>query len=177
MATGWNYEDNDLPYIWKQTLQEITLSIKLPENTRGKFVNVEISRNHITANLKTTPDKKLVDGPLFNNVSTDESTWTVIDQNELSITLEKINKTEWWPHVITTHPKIDVSKVQPENSQLGDLDSETRAMVEKMMFDQRQKQQGLPSSDELKKQQMFEKFKKQHPEMDFSQVEGQFNRS
>jgi hypothetical protein len=174
MTTGWNYEDNDLPYVWKQTLQEVTLSIKLPENTRGKFVNVEISRSHISANLKATPDKKLIDGPLFNNVSTDESTWTVVDQSELSITLEKINKTEWWPHVISSDPKIDVTKIQPENSQLGDLDSETRAMVEKMMFDQRQKQQGLPSSDEIKKQQMFEKFKKQHPEMDFSQVEGQF---
>lgn len=158
----------DGKYTWTQTLGELSVVVPLPENTRGRDLNVQIKKKHLSVALKSQLPTHIINAPLSKVIICDDSFWTVEDGNRLVISLGKLNQMEWWDCVCDGDPTINVKKVQPENSKLEDLDGDTRQTVEKMMFDQRQKAMGLPTSDEQRKFEMLEKFKKAHPEMDFS---------
>ncbi|KAJ3184045.1 hypothetical protein HDU85_001896 [Gaertneriomyces sp. JEL0708] len=158
-------EQAKLPYQWRQTLQDVDVTVQLPKGTRGRDLAVTMQKRRLKAGLKG--QEPIMEGELCADIRLDDSTWTV-ESGELLIHLEKVNQMEWWKNVLTHHPAIDTTKIQPENSKLSDLDGETRAMVEKMMFDQQQKAMGKPSSEEMNKMEMLKKFQQQHPDMDFS---------
>ncbi|KAF2786968.1 CS-domain-containing protein [Melanomma pulvis-pyrius CBS 109.77] len=162
-------EQAALPYKWTQTISDLDVTITIDAKYKGRDLDVKLSKNALKVAIKG--QEPFIDGTLPHPIHVDDSTWTLETTpsgKEIAVHLDKVNQMEWWPHVITTAPKIDTTKIQPENSKLGDLDGETRGMVEKMMFDQRQKEAGKPTSDEQKKLDLLEKFKAQHPEMDFS---------
>ncbi|CAO3661968.1 unnamed protein product [Rhizopus stolonifer] len=124
-------EQAELPYTWKQTLQDVDISITVPKGTRGRDVIVDIKKNSFKVALKGK--EPIVEGALCQSVKVDDSTWTIEDQKEILIHLEKVNQMQWWENVVQGAPKINTQRIQPENSQLGNLDGETRSMVEKMM--------------------------------------------
>eukprot|EP00894_Picocystis_sp_ML_P003978 jgi/Pico_ML_1/54495/g4833.t1 len=155
-------------YSWNQTLADCTVLIPVPKGTKSKLVDVVIKRNYLKAGLKG--EDPVLEGELKHAVIVDDSYWSLVDGEAIEVFLQKQDKMKWWECIVDGEPEINLKKVEPENSKLTDLDGETRATVEKMMFDQRQKAMGLPTSDEQNKQDMLKKFMESHPEMDFSQA-------
>nr|BAN65895.1 nuclear movement family protein [Babesia bovis] len=152
-------------YVWTQTLIGVDLSVPLPPGTVSRNVKVEITPNRLAVFLK---GNELFSGELHDTVKSDDCYWTLADGNTLQITLEKRNRNQWWSRVIKGHPEIDVQKIVPENSSLSDLDPETRQTVEKMMFEQSMREMGIPIDALSSQLEMLEKFRADHPEMDFS---------
>ncbi|RDX55770.1 nuclear movement protein nudC [Lentinus brumalis] len=161
-------EQAALPYKWTQQLGDVDITVPVPKGTRARDLNVVIQKKKLSVGLKGK--EPIMAGELCKDIKVEDSTWTLEDQETVLVHLEKLNQQQWWENVLTHHPKLDTTKIQPENSKLGDLDGETRAMVEKMMFDNQQKQMGKPTSDELKKMEALKKFQEAHPELDFSQA-------
>jgi hypothetical protein len=94
-------EQDALPYVWRQTLTDIDITIPAV-NVSSKQIKFVLKKSHISV---TVAGVEVMVGDLYNSVKCDECTW-LTDKKELTVHLEKVNGMEWWPHVITSAPKV-----------------------------------------------------------------------
>ncbi|CAD2102064.1 nuclear movement protein, putative [Plasmodium vinckei lentum] len=154
-------------YTWTQTLGTVDMYIDVEEFIKTKDLKIDITFKKLCIKVK---NNIYIEGEFYKHIKPEDSIWTLEDNRIIHISIEKLNTMEWWATVIKGDSEIDVKKIVPENSRMEDLDSETRSVVEKMLYDQKQKALNLPTSEEQKKFEIFEKFKQMHPEMDFSKA-------
>jgi len=155
-------------YTWTQTLSAIEVYVPVKPGVKAKQIVCDIGSDKLKLGIKGEP--LILEGKMFSKVKPDDCMWTLLDNKTVQITLEKFDGMKWWSCFMEGDTSIDTKKIVPENSKLGDLDGETRMTVEKMMYDQRQKALGKPTSDQEKQHDLLEKFKSAHPEMDFSKA-------
>ena len=142
----------NIPYDWDQNINELTINFKFDKNVKIRDLDIRLNVKTLTIKFKTD-DHCLVDGELFKKVKLENSTYSLND-NVLTFELDKFEKSNYWECVMIGEEKINTNEIVPDNSKLSDLDGETRSMVEKMMFDNRQKELGKPTSEELKQQEV-----------------------
>jgi hypothetical protein len=143
-------------YWWTQTLYETTIYVDVPQGTKGKDIKCDISKTGLKLGLKGAKEL-LIDGELPENIRADDSTWSVESNKQIVIVLDKVVQT-WWKSVVKGDPEIDTQKVD-STMRVDEYDAETQGAIRKIMFDQRQKAQGLPTSDELNTEAMLERAK------------------
>ena len=66
----------DLPnYRWTQTLEEITMFVKLPDNVTSKQLDIQMKASTLKIGVKgQTP---IINGPLHKKIKTADSLWTL----------------------------------------------------------------------------------------------------
>jgi len=123
-----------------QALDTVDVNIWLPEGFNTKQLAVKMTSNNLEVKNKVSGEV-IVQGKWFKPIHVDDSIWCIETDNKnkkfLQLNLQKKTGQNWWEYLLEGDAKINTQKVEPENSKLGDLDSETRGVVEKMMFDQR----------------------------------------
>lgn len=139
----WNGAVTDR-YRWSQSLNELTLEVGV-ENCKSKDIKVDFSATRIKVMCK---GNLVVEGKLHEKINVDDSMWTLDDNVRVVLTMEKVRHT-WWKCVFEGDEEIDTTKVE-STRRIDEYDGETQGAIRKIMFDQNQKAQGKPTSDQIK---------------------------
>mmetsp|Transcript_9999 Transcript_9999/g.14725 ORF Transcript_9999/g.14725 Transcript_9999/m.14725 type:complete len:226 (-) Transcript_9999:69-746(-) len=158
-------------YEWSQTLKDLTLEYPVTYGTRGKQVECTIAKSSLVLKVR---GETLFNGSFPEDVIVDECFWSIEDRELLVLTLTKV-KEVFWPCPVNGEPSIDIKACVPDAIHISTLDPEARSKVEKMMFDQRAKQMGQPTSDEVNQQRVMDKLMRENPNMmaDYKKMTGQ----
>ena len=72
-----------LPYRWRQTLQDLSISVPVPQGTRSRDLQVSLMRSKLSVGLKGKDP--ILHGELFKDIRVDDSTWTLGTRPMLSL--------------------------------------------------------------------------------------------
>lgn len=71
----YRYMPLALPYRWRQTLIDVTVSIPLPGTITSRDLIVEIKKNRVKVQVKG--QESVLEGELPKEIKVDDSTWTL----------------------------------------------------------------------------------------------------
>ena len=126
-------------YRWTQNAKDVSIFIPISDEIKSKDIKVVFSTNRLSVSIKGEMFFNGKTTELTHLIKPDDCTW-FIDERTLIIELDKKKFDEWWVCVMKGDPEIDASKIRPPNAQISDLDSSTRATIDKMMYDEQIKQ-------------------------------------
>jgi len=141
-------------YTWSQTI--LDLDVKVPVKVmKGKEVRVTIGTNSLSVGLSSAPHEPIFEGKLSFPIVKDESYWNLSPGESINIWLQK-EKERWWTALIEGEEPIDIKNIEAVRP-MEELSEEEQMKIQELMWNQERKQQGLPTSDEMKMRSTLEK--------------------
>nr|XP_036866689.1 nudC domain-containing protein 1 isoform X5 [Manis javanica] len=84
-------------YFWQQTEDDLTVTIRLPEDSTKEDVQIQFLSDHISVVLK---GQRFLKGNLYSSIDQESSTWIIKDNTSLEISLIKKNEGLTWPELV-----------------------------------------------------------------------------
>lgn len=134
-------------YDWSQNIKEVMLQIPVPEGTGAKQMEIKIQSKRLFVKIKGQ-DVPIIDGELQEKVKVDDSYWSIEDKKFVNITFEKAYEAIW-KGIILGDAEIDPKTVD-NSKKVEEFDLETQGHLQKVLYEQERKRQGLPTTDEEK---------------------------
>ena len=135
-------------YNWSQGVNDVTIQFKLPHPISKKMINVDMNNSHLKVIIKDI-NQPLIDSDFCEKIKSDDSNWTIEDGQQLIFYLEKAKETIWKSAFIGGK-EIDTKTVD-NSKKIDEFDSETQAALNKIIYEQNRKRNGLPTTEEEKK--------------------------
>ncbi|XP_036119845.1 nudC domain-containing protein 1 [Molossus molossus] len=84
-------------YYWQQTEDDLTVTIRLPEDSTKEDIQVQFLPEHVNIVLK---GQRFLEGNLYSSIDHESSTWIIKENNSLEISLIKKNEGLTWPELV-----------------------------------------------------------------------------
>ncbi|KAL1767879.1 nudC domain-containing protein 1 isoform X1 [Sigmodon hispidus] len=84
-------------YYWQQTDDDLTVTVRLPENCTKEDIKIQFLPDNINIMLK---DIQILEGKLYSSIDHESSTWTIKENDSLEVSLIKKNESLTWPELV-----------------------------------------------------------------------------
>ena len=135
-------------YNWSQGVGDVTIQFALKQKINKKMLKVDMTVNHLKIVIQGM-DKPLIDDDFCEKIIPDDSNWSIEDGQSIIFFLEKATEIIW-KSAFKGGKEIDTKTVD-NSKRIDEFDSETQAALNKIVYEQNRKRNGLPTTEEEKK--------------------------
>ena len=134
-------------YNWSQGVGDVTIQFTLKQKINKKMLKVDMTVNHLKIVIQGM-DKPLIDDDFCEKIIPDDSNWSIEDGQSIILFLEKATEIIW-KSAFKGGKEIDTKTVD-NSKRIDEFDSETQAALNKIVYEQNRKRNGLPTTEEEK---------------------------